>query len=133
MSHVITSSYNHFIIMRTHRWPYGPCYQLFGPFAFQHDGNIHHAMVRSASTENPFNSPVSTLLHLLLERMKKGIPIIDNNAAFYAVVVRMISFPSSRTGGSGGRVVKTGGSSSCSLHASSTVMSSNLVPPSESR
>ena len=24
-SHVITSSYNHFIIMRTHRWPYGPC------------------------------------------------------------------------------------------------------------
>ena len=27
MSHVITSSYNHFIIMRTHRWPYGPCWQ----------------------------------------------------------------------------------------------------------
>ena len=26
MSHVITSSYNHFIIMRTHRWPYGPCF-----------------------------------------------------------------------------------------------------------
>ena len=25
MSHVITSSYNHFIIMRMHRWPYGPC------------------------------------------------------------------------------------------------------------
>ena len=24
-SHVIRSSYNHFIIMRTHRWPYGPC------------------------------------------------------------------------------------------------------------
>ena len=27
-NHVITSSYNHFIIMRTHRWPYGPCYHL---------------------------------------------------------------------------------------------------------
>jgi len=26
MSHVISSSYNHFIIMRTHRWPYGPCF-----------------------------------------------------------------------------------------------------------
>ena len=25
-SHIISSSYNHFIIMRTHRWPYGPCY-----------------------------------------------------------------------------------------------------------
>ena len=25
-SHVITSSYNHFIITRTHRWPYGPCF-----------------------------------------------------------------------------------------------------------
>ena len=25
-SHVVTSSHNHFIIMRTHRWPYGPCY-----------------------------------------------------------------------------------------------------------
>ena len=24
-SHVITSSYNHFIIMRTYRWPYGLC------------------------------------------------------------------------------------------------------------
>ena len=24
-SDVITSSYNHLIIMRTHRWPYGPC------------------------------------------------------------------------------------------------------------
>ena len=24
-SDVITSSYNHFIIMRTHRWPHGPC------------------------------------------------------------------------------------------------------------
>ena len=24
-SHVVTSSHNHFIIMRTHRWPYGPC------------------------------------------------------------------------------------------------------------
>ena len=24
-SHVITSPYYHFIIMRTHRWPYGPC------------------------------------------------------------------------------------------------------------
>ena len=23
--HVITSLYKHFIIMRTHRWPYGPC------------------------------------------------------------------------------------------------------------
>ena len=28
MCHVITSSYNHFIIMRTHRWPYGPCFSL---------------------------------------------------------------------------------------------------------
>ena len=28
MSHVITSSYNHFIIMRTHRWPYGPCWSI---------------------------------------------------------------------------------------------------------
>ena len=26
MSHVISSSYNHFIITRTHRWPYGPCF-----------------------------------------------------------------------------------------------------------
>ena len=26
-SHVVTSSHNHFIIMRTHRWPYGPCLQ----------------------------------------------------------------------------------------------------------
>ena len=25
-SDVITSPYNHFIIMRTHRWPYGPCF-----------------------------------------------------------------------------------------------------------
>ena len=25
MSHAISSSYNHLIIMRTHRWPYGPC------------------------------------------------------------------------------------------------------------
>ena len=25
-SHVVTSSHNHFIIMRTHRWPYGPCF-----------------------------------------------------------------------------------------------------------
>ncbi len=24
-SRVVTSSHNHFIIMRTHRWPYGPC------------------------------------------------------------------------------------------------------------
>ena len=24
-SHVITSSYNHFLIVRTHRWPDGPC------------------------------------------------------------------------------------------------------------
>ena len=24
-SHVITLSYNYLIIMRTHRWPYGPC------------------------------------------------------------------------------------------------------------
>ena len=29
MSHVISSSYNHFIIMRTHRWPYGPCLFIF--------------------------------------------------------------------------------------------------------
>ena len=29
MSHVISSSYNHFIIMRTHRWPYGPCFNIF--------------------------------------------------------------------------------------------------------
>ncbi len=31
-SHVITSSYNHLVIMRTHRWPYapyGPCFTLF--------------------------------------------------------------------------------------------------------
>ena len=28
-SHVITSSYNPFIIMRTHRWPYGPCSIFF--------------------------------------------------------------------------------------------------------
>ena len=35
--------------------------------------------------------------------------------------------------GSDGRAVRTGGSSSCSLHASSTAMSSNLVLPSESR
>ena len=28
MSHVITSLYNHFILMRTHRWPYGPCFHL---------------------------------------------------------------------------------------------------------
>ncbi len=27
-SHAITSSYNHFIIMRTYRWPYGPCFTL---------------------------------------------------------------------------------------------------------
>ena len=27
-SDVITSPYNHFNIMRTHRWPYGPCFQL---------------------------------------------------------------------------------------------------------
>ena len=33
MSHVISSSYNHFIIMRTHRWPYGPCF-LFFPLIF---------------------------------------------------------------------------------------------------
>ena len=25
-SHVITSTHNHFIIIRTHRWPYGPCF-----------------------------------------------------------------------------------------------------------
>ena len=25
--HIITSSYNHFIIIRTHRWPYGPCFK----------------------------------------------------------------------------------------------------------
>ena len=31
MSPIITSSYNDFIIMRTHRWPYGPCY-LFVKF-----------------------------------------------------------------------------------------------------
>ena len=31
MSYIITSSYNHFIIMRTHRWPYGPCF--FNPVA----------------------------------------------------------------------------------------------------
>ena len=31
-SHVITSSYNHFIITRTHRWPYRPCYVK--PFNF---------------------------------------------------------------------------------------------------
>ena len=29
MSHVISSSYNHFIIMRMHRWPYGPCLTRF--------------------------------------------------------------------------------------------------------
>ena len=28
-SHVVTSSYNHFIIMRTHHWPYGPCCYLW--------------------------------------------------------------------------------------------------------
>ena len=33
-SHVITSSYNHFIIMRTHRWPYGPCLALVLEFSF---------------------------------------------------------------------------------------------------
>ena len=37
----------------------------------------------------------------------------------------------SSLGGSGGRAVRTGGSSLCSLHASSTVMRSNLVPPLE--
>ena len=26
MSHVSTQSYNHLIIMRTHRWPHGPCF-----------------------------------------------------------------------------------------------------------
>ena len=25
-SHVITSPYNHYVIMRTHCWPYGPCF-----------------------------------------------------------------------------------------------------------
>ena len=41
-SHVITSSYNHFIIMRTHRWPYGPCLQTFvkvEPFPAQNDNS----------------------------------------------------------------------------------------------
>ena len=26
LSHLVTSSYNHSINMRTHRWPYGPCF-----------------------------------------------------------------------------------------------------------
>ena len=39
----------------------------------------------------------------------------------------------STLGGSGGRAVRTGGSSSYTLHAISTVMSSNPVLPSESR
>ena len=30
VGHVITSSYNHFIIMRTHRWPFGPCFSFQG-------------------------------------------------------------------------------------------------------
>ena len=35
MSHVISSSYNHFIIMRTHRWPYGPCFIIFHTLCFE--------------------------------------------------------------------------------------------------
>ena len=34
----ITSSYNHFIIMRTHRWPFGPCFYSCP----DQTSNLHH-------------------------------------------------------------------------------------------
>ena len=40
MPHVITSSYNHFIIMRTHRWPYRPCKMLPLIFIRDYDENV---------------------------------------------------------------------------------------------
>ena len=36
-SQVISSSFNHSIIMRTHRWPYGPCLVATEPFCQLHE------------------------------------------------------------------------------------------------
>ena len=48
-SHVITSSYNHLIIIRTHRRPYGPCYTAYSDASLERilrDQVISHLRVK---------------------------------------------------------------------------------------